>query len=690
MAAPALTRALTVTRRGFVWLSARLRSPGAMLVLLAAVVGLVTGLLAVALFQLIGLVQRVSYGTSPPSWSVLLLPALGGLLVGLVTWRLVPEARGSGISPVMEALALRGGRIRGRVIVGKLLASAVALGTGNSGGREGPIVQIGGATGSLLGRAADLPEDRLRSLIAAGAAGGIAASFNAPIGAMMFALEVIIGGFALRHLQTVVISAVIASVTARQLIGEGLVYSAPAYTLGEPWELGLYAVLGLAAVAVGLTFVRAIATAERLGERLAWPMPLRTAAGGLVVGLIAIAVPEVLGTGDSLPPLAGVVREPIEVMLRGGFAPQFLLVLLVAKLIATVASVGTGNATGSFGPLIFLGAALGAAFGQAAAMILPDAGIQPGAFALVGTAGVVAAAGRAPLTGVLLVFELTGSYDMVLPLMLSTGIATIVADRLHPASLYTEPLERRGISYEASDDVDVLQAVEVGEIMTLDPPQVRADMTVPELREWFRRTRHHGATVVEIEDGEPRLAGVVTLSDIAALDDPGQTGDIASMEARTVSLTAADIATTEPLTVVPSDPVYRAVQRMAALDVGRLPVVDEADRFRLVGMVRRADVVSAYQRALSRSLRAQHHHARSHLRNRGGVRGGERVRAADAPVAGRRVAEVAWPEGTVVTSIRRGGDLVVPRGDTVLRAGDEVVALISAGHTAAFDELLEA
>ena len=689
MAAPKMPRALDVTRRGFGALASQLRSPSALLMLLAAAVGLVTGLLAVALFHLIGLVQRVGYGASPPSWSVLVVPAVGGLLVGLLTWRLVPEARGSGISGVMEALALRGGHIRKRVILGKLAASGVALGTGNSGGREGPIVQIGGAVGSLLGRAVDLPEDRLRSLIAAGAAGGIAASFNAPIGAMLFALEVIIGGFALRHLQTVVISAVIASVTARQLIGEGLVYSAPSYTLGAPWELALYAILGLAAVAVGLSFVRAISVAERLGERMAWPMPLRTAAGGLVVGLVAIAVPEALGTGDSLPPLAGVVREPIEVMLRGGFAPHFLLVLLVAKLVATVASVGTGNATGSFGPLVFLGAALGGAFGHAAAVVLPDAGIQPGAFALVGTAGVVAAAGRAPLTGVLLVFELTGSYDMVLPLMLTTGIATVVADRLHPASLYTEPLERKGISYEASDDVDVLQAVDVGEIMTADPASVPADLTVPELREWFRRTRHHGAPVVEPGDSGPRLVGIVTLADVAALGDPGDTGDIASMRARTLSLTAADICTTDPLTVVPSDPVYRAVQRMAAIDVGRLPVVDERDHGRLVGLVRRADVVSAYQRAMSRSLRAQHHRARSRLRHLGGARFVERVIASDALAAGRAVADVAWPDGTVLTSIRRGGEIVVPRGDTVLRAGDEVVALVSAGQTEAFDRLLE-
>ncbi len=682
-------RARDLLRRVSRGLREMVRGPGALLSLLAAVVGLATGLLAVALIDLIALVQRLAYGSAPPTWSVLVVPAVGGLLAGLLLWRLVPEARGSGISAVMEALSLRGGRMRGRVIIGKLAASSLALGTGNSGGREGPIVQIGAAAGSLLGRLADLPEDRVRSLIAAGAAGGIAASFNAPIGGMLFALEVIIGGFALRHLQTVIISAVVASVTARQLVGEGLIFVAPSYSLGAPWELALYAMLGLAAVAVGLGFIQAIRLAEQLGDRLNWPLPLRTAAGGLVVGLVAVVAPEVLGTGDDLPPLPGVVSEPILEMLRGGFAPGVLVLLLVAKLVATVASVGSRNATGSFGPLLFLGAALGGAFGHAVTAILPDAGINPGALALAGTAAVVAAASRAPLTGVILVFELTGSYDMVVPLMLATSVATVLADRVHPSTLYTEPLERRGISYRATEDIDVLQVVDVREVMTADPAAVPADMTVPELREWFRRTRHHGAPVVTLaDDGGLRLVGIVTLSDVAALEDPGETGDLASMEARTRGLTAADICTTSPLTVVPEDPVYRAVQRMAALDVGRLPVVDPDDPERLVGLVRRGDVLTAYQRAMSRSLASQRHEAARRLRDLGGAQFIESVVVEEAPAAGRRIADVDWPEGTVLTSVQRGGDLIVPSGETVLRAGDEVVALSRHATAPALKRLL--
>ncbi len=665
-----LARVATSVRKAAESVNRRARSKTTVLVLLAAIVGLATGLLAVALIGVIGFVQQLSFGTDPALWTVVVVPTLGGLIVGSLVWRLVPEARGSGISEVMAAIALRGGDIRGRVIGGKLLTSGIALGTGASGGREGPIAQIGSAVGSWLGRVADLPEDQVRSLIAAGAAGGIAASFNAPIGGMLFALEVIIGGFALRHLQTVVISAVVASVTARQLIGEELVFAVPAYSLGEPWELALYALLGLSAVVVGVAFIRLARSAEIFSGRI--PMPLRTAVGGFVVGLIALAVPEALGSGEHLPPIPGAVVQPITVMLDGGFAPTFLLILLAAKILSTVASVSTGNAVGSFQPLIFVGAALGGAFGHLAAMGLP--GIEPGAFALVGTAAVVAAAGRAPLTGVLLVFELTGSYDMVLPLMLATGLATIVAERFQPASLYTEPLERRGISYEIGEEVDVMQSVSVDEIMTRRPDSIFSDTTVPEIRAWFRRTRHHGAPVVEQTPSGLKLIGVVTLTDLWAIEEPDVTGDLNAPGGE--DLTAADICTRDPVTVGASAPVYRAIQRMAALDVGRLPVVDEHGEH-LIGLVRRADVVKAYQRALARGVSSQQRRARTKLRDLRGVRFLELVVAKDAPAAAARVKDVSWPVGTVLTSVRRGGDLLVPRGDTVLRPGDEVVALCS-------------
>lgn len=655
------------------------------LVALAAGTGLGTGLLAVLLIELISLVQSVAFARGPDPIVVVLAPTTGGLLVGLLVTYAVPEARGAGVSQVMTAIALHGGRIRGAVAPGKLLGSAVALGTGGSGGREGPIVQIGGAVGSAAGRLLNLDEEQKRAIIAAGAGAGIAASFNAPIGGMLFALEVILGGFRARYLQVVVVACVVASVTARQIIGPDLIYSPPPFTMADPRELLLHVALGLAAAGVGVALVRGewlvAAVADRVGI---WP-PLRTAAGGLGVGLVALAVPEVLGTGDQLPAVLGVITEPIAGMLAGEVggtglrAAGVLLVLLLAKLAATCLTLGTGNSAGTFAPAVFIGAALGGAFGQVTATVLPAAGVAPGAFALAGMAAVVGASTRAPLTAILIAFELTGDYGMVLPLMLATGIATFVADRLDRESAYTLPLTRRGIVYAEPEDVDIMQTVRVGEIMNPDPPTVPASMTVGDLQAEFRRTRRHGFPVV---DGD-RLVGVVTISDLAraanpdAADDEAMTatGDIMAVMKRTVG----DICTRRVVTVTPEDPVFRAVRRMGAIDAGRLPVVAAEDHSRLVGMVGRADIVKAYQRAVTRSLGVQQRQQSSRLRDLAGTQFIELVVAAGSQAAGTAVRDIAWPPRTILTSIVRRGEVIMPNGDTVLEPSDEVVVLTGQG-----------
>ncbi|HVL99371.1 MAG TPA: chloride channel protein [Egibacteraceae bacterium] len=656
------------------------RAGDGVLVALAAGVGLATGLLAVALIELVRAVQAVAFA-GPDRLVVVLAPTLGGLLVGVLITYWVPEARGAGVSQVMTAIALHGGRMRPVLALGKLLTSGLALGTGASGGREGPIVQIGGAVGSTAGRLLNLNEEQKRAVIAAGAGAGIAASFNAPIGGMLFALEVIIGGFRARYLQVIVVACVVASVTARTIVGPELIYSPPPFTLADPRELLLYAVLGLTASGVGVALVRGEAIVTVVAERArVWP-PLRTAAGGLGVGLIALAVPEVLGTGDHLPPVLGVVTDPIAGMLAGEVggtglsAAGVLLVLLVAKLAATALTLGTGSSAGSFAPAVFIGAALGGAYGHVTAAVLPGAAVAPGAFALAGMAAVVGASTRAPLTAILLAFELTGDYGLVLPLMLATGIATFLADRLDRESAYTLPLTRRGIVYAEPEDVDIMQTVRVGEIMNPDPPAVPPSMTVPELQAEFRRTRRHGFPVV---DGD-RLVGVVTISDLARAVNPDgvdedamtRTGDIMALRERTVG----DICTRRVLTVTPEDPVFRAVRRMGAIDAGRLPVVAAEDHSRLVGMVGRADVVKAYQRAVTRSLGVQQRQQSSRLRDLAGTQFVELVVAPDAEATGRAVRDVVWPPRTILTNVRRNGEAIMPNGDTVLEAGDEVVVL---------------
>lgn len=634
---------------------------------LAGLTGVLTGTMVWVLISLVELIQHLVWSSPVPPWQLLVVPTVGGLVVGLLVGRVVPESRGGGVVTTMEALAVRGGQLRRRVPFAGTLATAVALGTGASGGREGPIVLIGGAIGSGVGRLLPLDEERTRSLVAAGAAAGIGATFNAPIGGMLFAIELLLGGIRRSgSLQAVVVASVVSAVTARQLVGEGLplFQAGPGLGLGEPVELLLYAALGLAAVLVAWGFRTVGSASRRLFARVSARvgMPISVALGGLGVGLIALVFPEVLGEGSELPAIDG-NREPIQAMLDGGFGLEWssaglLVLLLLAKLLATSLSVGSGSAVGIFAPTLFTGAALGGAFGIAATQLLTSETADPGGFALVGMAAVFAATVRAPLTAILIVFELTGSYDLVLPLMLAVGIAMFLTEMLGWESLYLWKLRERGVVYGQPDDLDVLQLVTVEEVMSPSDATVTPETDVDELRRLFATGGHHGYLVV---DEHGRLVGVVAASDL------GRGGR-----------TAGELCTRRVVTVGPSDPVFRAVRRMASLDVGRIPVLDPIDR-RVVGVFRRADVVRAYQRGITRSLGSQQRAQAGRLRDLSGVRFVEVVVTPDSPLADALVRDVRWPPKTVLTSIRRGGDVVVPTGDTRLQAGDELVALTGQG-----------
>ncbi len=632
---------------------------------LGAATGLVTGGLAAVLIAGIRWVQQVTYGTEASTLEVLLWPAAGGVVVGLVLRYWAIEPSGSGVVRTMETLALHGGRARRRVPGSTLVAASVALGTGASGGREGPIVLVGGSVGSILGQWVRVDETRLRALVATGAAAGIAASFNAPIGGMLFAIEIILGRLRATSLQVVVVGAVVASVTARTLVGPGIIFEpSRTYGLGDARQLLLYAGLGLvamlAALLLGHAEEAAATTAAWLRRRV--PIPVVVGLSGLVVGAIALVVPQVLGTGDQLPPIDG-VRDPILAMLDGDVgagwgAVGLLVALALAKLLATAVTVGFGNAAGTFAPAVFIGAAIGSAWGTVGATLFPGMGIEPGAFALAGTAAVFAAAARAPMTAVLIAFELTGDYELVLPMMLAAGLATFLADRISQDSLYEAPLRLRGIVFSPpADDVDVMQVLDASEAMSTDHPTVAPELPLDDLRDLFRSTGSHGFAVV---DGQ-RLVGVVTLSDVDAAAD------------RSTATTAGSVSRRHPATVHPDAPLHVALQRMAALGVGRIPVVTGRDHY--LGIIRRSDVVAAYQQALTRKVSDQHRTQTSHLRDLTGVRALELSVGDGSLVTDRDLRDVPWPPRTLVASIRRGSEVVVPDGATRLQPGDDLTVL---------------
>ena len=397
------------------------------------------------------------------------------------------------------------------------------------------------------------------------------------------------------------------------------------------------------------------------------------AVGGLIVGvLLTYLFPESSGSG--------VIQVMATISTRGG---RFRSRVPLGGILTTGVALGTGASGGREGPIVHIGGSVGSLVGRLFAvgedrmrtLVAAAADVQPGAFALVGMAAVFAAAARAPLTAIVIAFELTNGYELVLPLMLAAGVATFVADRLQPESIYTLPLRQRGIVYAESTDVDIMQAVRVGEIMTTDPDTLEAGLSLEEAREQFRHTRHHGFPVV---DGG-RLVGVCTLTDLADADGDGATAP---------ALTVGDVCTRQPLTVTPIDPVYRAVRRMAAIDVGRLPVVSAEDHGVLVGLVRRSDLVKAYQQAVSRSLAAQQRKQVRQLRDLSGTQFVEFRIAPDAPAAGLQVREVRWPSRTILTSVRRDGEVVMPNGDTRLQPDDEVTVLADLGHIEDVETLL--
>jgi H+/Cl- antiporter ClcA len=364
-----------------------------------------------------------------------------------------------------------GGRIAGRVAVVKGLASAVCIGSGGSVGREGPIVQIGSALGSRIGRFARVPEARLRTLVACGSAAGIAATFNAPIAGVVFALELLLRDFAADAFGVVVLSAVTASVVGRAAFGNTPFLHLPPFALVSPAEYGLYVVLGLLAGLVGVVFTRILYAVEDACD-WAWRGPewARPAVGGLLLGLMLLALPQLYGVGYPV----------LQAGVEGRNALGFLLVLMLGKMVATSLTIGIGGSGGVFAPSLFIGAMLGSAFGDLAHAVAPHLTGPVGVYALVGMGAVFAGAARAPITAVLIMFELTGEYRIILPLMLAIVVATGVSHRLSRDTIYTLKLRRRGVDLHAHAGDLRLRTTSVDEVMIPVPPALPAGLPLPQ------------------------------------------------------------------------------------------------------------------------------------------------------------------------------------------------------------------
>ncbi len=690
MVGDARTRVQSVSRQVSLrlahWLDS-LRLPESVSVMgTALIVGIGAGLGAVVFHVLIEFAEWFFFDLGARvlafmgNYYILLIPALGGLVGGPLIVYFAREAKGHGVPEVMQAVALHGGRIRPRVAVIKAVASSICIGSGGSVGSEGPIVQIGSALGSTVGQFLRLSEERTRSLVACGAAGGISAVFNAPIAGTIFALEVILGEFRSTYFGAVVISAVLADVVVHVFEGPARAFTIPSYELVNPGELVLYALLGLLAAPVSVLYSKTIDGFEDLFDD--WrqmPEPLKTAVGGLgvgVVGVLLLLASTVLGpeanlvlpwreTGHLMPSVFGVGYQVINSALLGQITIGAALLLLAFKLLVTALTLGSGNSGGIFAPALFVGAMLGAAFGHVVNQLFPQGTGPAGAYALVGMAAVFAGAAHAPATAILILFEMTGDYRIILPLMFATVISLLISRALEPESIYTMKLVRRGVRLQFGRDIDLLEGVTVAEAMQKECDTVPPDMPLTELMAEFERTHHHGFPVV---DGEGRLVGVVTVTDL----------DQAISENNLEGRTVVDIATTDNLLVAyPDETLGTAMLRMGVRDVGRLPVVSRNEPNEFLGIVRRESLVSAYNRAIARRTKISQR--LSALQRHGS----EKVSVLEIKITpemscvGQQLHQIArrLPQECIVASIQRGTRVLIPHGNTVLESGDTLTIL---------------
>ena len=553
---------------------------------LAAGVGLIAGIVAYILYKLIGLFTNLFFfhrwstsfisvgGHHLGAW-VIAVPVIGGLIVGVMAKYGTDKIKGHGIPEAMEAVLTNRSRIAPRVALLKPISAAIAIGTGGPFGAEGPIIQTGGALGSLVGQALHTTAVERKVLLACGAA-GMSATFNTPIAGVILAIELLLFEFKSRSFIPLVIASTLATAVHMQLLGPGPMFTVSAMDFGIPHALPFYLVLGpicgLAAVALSKALYWVEDSFEKLPvDELWWPV-----IGALALGVIGFFVPRVLGVG----------YDTIGDILNGNLAWKLLLIVMLAKFAALVISLGSGTSGGLLAPTFMWSAAMGGLFAITGNHLFPVANLSPGAFALVAMGAVFGAASRATFSFIIFAFEITRDYNSVLPLMLVAVIADGIAMLFMPnSSIMTEKLARRGLRAHQDYEADALSQASVAETMDQEPPVIAANTKVGALAELIARhdpavTRHQALLIL---DDAGKLVGIVTRGDVVRALDKDPSGAMSVQEAGSTHLVVTH----------PEELVSEAAAKMLRFDIGRLPVVDRSDERKVVGYLGRAAVLSA-------------------------------------------------------------------------------------------------
>ena len=555
------------------------------MVLLGIVVGVVGGYGAVGFRYLINFIQSIAYGSSAellevihsvPWYMRIAIPAIGGLVVGPIVYFLAREAKGHGVPEVMYAVALKQGIIRKRIVFIKAFVSAVCIGTGGSVGREGPIVQIGSAVGSTLGQLFNVSANRIRTMVGCGAAAGIAATFNAPIAGSLFALEIILGEFEITSFSPIIISAVSATAISRHYLGDVPAFILPEYVLHSPLEFPLYAILGFVCALVAVGFTLFLYRTEDAWDAFKFPEYLKAVIGGLIMGTMGLVFPQVLGVGYGAIDLALMVK----------LSWWFMGLLVLFKILATSITIGSGGSGGIFAPSLFLGAMAGGAFGTIAHYFFPAVAASAGAYAVVGMGAVVAATTHGPLQAILIIFEMTGDYKIILPLMITCIISCIVARKLCGESIYTFKLIRRGINIRGGKEVNILSSIPAKNVMYHTVEMIPETFLLKDLAQKLPQSRSNNFVVV---DEKEKITGVLTFLDYYDNLFNGQLDNQTMVK---------DIMTKNVVTVSIEDNLSTAMEKISAGDYSILPVVSAADPLKMAGILTRRDILEAYDQAV--------------------------------------------------------------------------------------------
>ena len=556
---------------------------GWLLLVFAAVIGAGAGGSVVLFYGLVDVMRDLAgwahggtAGAGIP-WLALFTVPIGLLLaVKLRSWRGI-DPGGDMVPALIRASVRRGGEIRVLVEARKLASAVVTLGSGGSLGAEGPVAATGATLGSGLAQLFRFGPRRTRVLLACGTAAGISAAFNAPIAGVMFALEIVLGTFAVTALSPVVVGSVMGAVVARWARGPDPAFAIPReHVFSLASELWLYAGLGVAAGVVAALFVRGFFGVQDLLHRVAGGRP---AVAAIVAGLL------VAGLGFVHPQLLGDGRHGIELVLASRLAGIAALTIGLLKIVASGLTMGGGGAGGVFTPSLFIGASFGSFYGLSAKALFPSLGITPEAYALVGMAAVVSGATYAPLTAIIIIFEMTDDYGLILPLMLVCAVSYAVAHRINPESIYTEALRREGDRIQHGADRAILERVLVSECYDRDPDVVVEDAP---LRGMLGQLKGSRQTAFPVVDRELRLAGLLGYRDVARALDEGL-GDL---------VIAADLHDPDPETVTPGESLLDASRKLARRDLDYIPVVESEKSRRLLGLLSRAEILEAYQTRL--------------------------------------------------------------------------------------------